>query len=306
MPESQLGVVPVLPAPFCPDQSLDAGALEPLIDFAVRAGVKAACLPAYGTEFYKLSDAERFELVGAAVKFAGSRLKIMGQSNHPSPALATEIARRNQGLGAQLISFALPRQFNYGENVLLRYAEQVTQAVKVPVLVQDFNPGGPSVGVRFAQKLKEAAPNFCFLKLEEPSMGPKIRAIREAVDGVGVLEGWGGMYMLELAADGLAGVMPGTAMCDLFVKAFGKMQDGDWAGAAAIHSAMLPQVLVALQSMEMFHHCEKRLLAARGLLRCVQVRDPAIELDSNLFAHINLVNQMVLTEVSRHGLTSPT
>jgi 4-hydroxy-tetrahydrodipicolinate synthase len=299
-----IGVVPVLPAPFHPDQSLDVGALEPLIDFAASAGVKAACLPAYGTEFYKLSEAERFALVDAAVKSARGRLTIVGQSNHPSPALAAEIARRNEGLGAGIISFALPRQFSYSEEVLLRYAAQVANAVRVPVLVQDLNPGGPSVGLWFAQRLKEAAPNFCFVKLEEPSMGPKIRAIRAGVAGVGVVAGWGGMYLLELASDGLAGVMPGTAMCDLFVILFQKMQAGDLAGAAAIHSAILPQILVSLQSLEMFHHCEKRLLAARGLLRCIQVRDPAIEVDENLIAHIELVNRLVLAEVSRNGLTS--
>src|SRR5258708_1273014 len=209
MPQSQsgmpLGVVPVIPTPFDASQKVDAAALEPLIGFAVKAGVNAVCLPAYGSEFYKLSEAERFELVEAAVRLAGGRVQVMAQSNHPSPRFASELARRNEGIGAKIISSALPRQFAYSEDVLLRYAEQVAKSVSVPVLVQDFNPGGPSVGVGFARRLKEAAPNFCYLKLEEPSMGAKIRAIRESTGGaVGVLGGWCVMYMLELADDGLA------------------------------------------------------------------------------------------------------
>ena len=299
-----LGVVPVIPTPFDNSQKVDAAALEPLIGFAVKAGVNAVCLPAYGSEFYKLSEAERFELVEAAVRFAGGRVRVMAQSNHPSPRFAGELARRNEGIGAEIISFALPRQFAYSEDVLLRYAEQVARSVSVPVLVQDFNPGGPSVGAGFAKRLKEAAPNFCYLKLEEPSMGHKIRAIREATGGeVGVLEGWGGMYMIELAHEGLAGVMPGLAMCDLFVLAFKKVQDGDLPGAASIHRSLLPQIVLALQSMEVFHHCEKRLLAARGLMRSVVVRDPAIELDAPTLAYIDFVNQQVLEEVKRNALT---
>ena len=256
-------------------------------------------------EFYKLSEGERFELVRTAVRFAGGRIQVMAQSNHPSPRLAAELACRNEGLGAGIISFALPRQFAYPEETLLRYAEQVAGAVRVRVLVQDFNPGGPSVGASFAKRLKEAAPNFCFLKLEEPAMGPKIRAIRKATGGaVGVLEGWGGMYMIELAQDGVAGVMPGLAMCDLFVRVFERIESGDLHGAASIHRSMLPQIGLALQSMEVFHHCEKRLLAARGLMQSVVVRDPAVEIDEHLAAHIDLVNRLVLEEVERNGLTS--
>lgn len=299
-----LGVVPVIPTPFDSRQKIDDAALEPLIGFAAKAGVGAVCLPAYGSEFYKLSEAERFGLVEAAVRFARGRVQVMAQSNHPSPRLAGELARRNEGIGAAIISFALPRQFVYSEDVLLRYAEQVAGSVKVPVLVQDFNPGGPSVGAAFAKRLKEAAPNFCYLKLEEPSMAHKIRAIRESTGGaVGVLEGWGGMYLLELAHEGLAGVMPGLAMCDLFVLAFQKIQNGDLPAAAAIHRSLLPQIILALQSMEVFHHCEKRLLAARGLMRSVVVRDPAIELDAPALAYIDFVNQQVLDEVKRNALT---
>jgi len=301
---SPIGIVPVIPTPFGQNQQVDCEALEPLIDFAVRSGARAVCLPAYGSEFYKLSTDERFKLVKTAVRFAAGRVQVMAQSNHPSPLLAAELACRNEGMGAEIISFALPRQFPYGEDALLRYAATVAKTVSVPVLVQDFNPGGPSVGASFARRLKEAAPNFSYLKLEEPLMGPKIRAVREATCGsVGVLEGWGGMYMIELANDGVAGAMPGLAMCDLFVRVFEKMQAGDLAGAARIHRSMLPQINLALQNMEIFHHCEKRLLAARGLLQSVVVREPAIDLDAQLTAHIDLVNGLVLEEVGRNGFT---
>ena len=109
--------------------------------------------------------------------------------------------------------------------------------------------------------------------------------------------------MIELAEDGVAGVMPGLAMCDLFVAVFEKMQNGDRLGAAQIHRSLLPQINLALQNMEIFHHCEKRLLAARGLLNSVVVREPAIDLSSQLAAYIDLVNQLVLEEAERNDLT---
>jgi 4-hydroxy-tetrahydrodipicolinate synthase len=58
------GVVPVIPMPFLADEQIDQAALCRLIDFAVSCGVGAICLPAYGSEFYKLSDIERTEVGG--------------------------------------------------------------------------------------------------------------------------------------------------------------------------------------------------------------------------------------------------
>lgn len=299
-----LGIVPVIPTPFNETGEVDYAALGELVEFAVRAGAGAACLPAYGSEFYKLSEDERFRVVEAAVRAAGGRLRIMAQSNHASARHAAEIARRNEGLGAQMISVALPRQFALPEEALLRFAEEVARSVSIPVLVQDFNPGGPGVGASFARRLAEAAPNFRYLKLEEPLMGAKVRAIREATSGaVGVLEGWGGMYLIELVPEGICGVMPGLPMCDLFVRVFDLARDGKLEEAMRIHSAMLPQIVYGLQNMELFHHCEKRLLAVRGLLRSTLVREPSLAPDEGMSRHIDILNRQVLEELARNGFT---
>jgi len=299
-----LGIVPVIPTPFTAQQEVDFDALDGLMEFAVRAGVKAACLPAYGSEFYKLSDSERGKVVERAVQAAAGRLLVVAQSNHPSPRLASEIAIRNEDRGANIISFALPRQFALPEEELVRYSEKVCCAVRVPVLIQDFNPGGPTVGAAFARRLMQTVSNFCFLKLEESLMGAKVRAIREATqDVVGVLEGWGGMYLMELIPDGIAGAMPGLAMSDLFVRVWELARGGDIDEAMDIHAAMLPQIIYALQNMELFHHAEKLLLKARGLLDSAAVREPALPLDVAMATHLTALNRKVLRELARLQLT---
>ena len=50
------GVVPVIPIPFHDDERIDEDALRRLVEFAAAAGIGAVCLPAYGSEFYKLSE----------------------------------------------------------------------------------------------------------------------------------------------------------------------------------------------------------------------------------------------------------
>ena len=227
-------------------------------------------------------------MIREAVRFARGRLKIVAQSNHPSSKLAAEIARCNEEAGAAVISFALPRMFAIGEDDLLRYAERITRAVNVPVLIQDFNPGGATVGAAFALRLKETAPNFRFLKLEEPCMGPKVRAIREATGGsVGVLEGWGGMYLLELMPAGICGAMPGLGMVDLFQSLVRDARSGDMDKAAATFERMLPFIVLSLQNMELFHHAEKQLLGRRGVLPSARVRDAHLTLDETTQAYLD-------------------
>jgi 2-keto-3-deoxy-L-arabinonate dehydratase len=298
---SHPSVIPVLPTPFTPTERLDLAALPQLVAAAADTGATAVCLPAYGSEFYKLSDEERETLVQAAIGGAAGRLPIVAQSNHPSAVIAAEVAKRYEGRGAAAIAIALPRQFALTEADLLRYAARVASAVSVPLLIQDFNPGGAAVGASFAKRLKEAAPHFAYLKLEEPLMGEKVTAIREATrDGVGVLEGWGGMHVLELLPAGIAGVMPGLGLCGPLRAVIVWARDGRLSEATDLFERLLPFIHYSLQNMEVFHHCEKRLLHARGLLPHTVVREARLELGPTETAHIDrLVERLTALSTSQ-------
>lgn len=261
------GVAPIIPTPFTRDEAIDFEALGECVRFAAASGLKAACLPAYASEFYKLSDAERRQVIEAAVGASDGKIAIMAQANHPAARLAADLARQYESLGAGLISFALPRIFPLKESDLLDYAATVCRATNLPVLIQDFNPGGPTVGGDFARKLADDCDNFRYLKLEEPLMGGKVRSIVEATDGrVGVLEGWGGMYLLDLIPSGICGLMPGLGIADLLQRVWEAAGAAREEEATDLFQVLLPQIVFSLQHSELFNWVEKRLLAARGIL----------------------------------------
>jgi 4-hydroxy-tetrahydrodipicolinate synthase len=68
MSKTLYGTVPIIPTPFHEDETIDEDSLRSLIDFAVASGIKAVCLPAYASEFYKLTDEERLFVVRIAVQ----------------------------------------------------------------------------------------------------------------------------------------------------------------------------------------------------------------------------------------------
>jgi 4-hydroxy-tetrahydrodipicolinate synthase len=101
---------------------------------------------------------------------------------------------------------------------------------------------------------------------------------------------------------GICGAMPGLAMCDLFVRLLWLAECGKQQDALSIFCSMLPQIVYSLQNMELFHHAEKRLLQARGLLQSIVVREPRITLDCAAEAYIQLLNSCVLRELKRQDL----
>lgn len=280
------GVIPVLPTPFDDDEAVDLAALPRLVEFALACGATAVCLPAYGSEFYKLTDEERLALVGAAVEAAGGRLPVIAQANHGSAKHAASLAARMAGLGAAGVGLALPRQFAVTEPGLVRFAATVCRAVSVPVMIQDFNPGGGSVGAEFCRRLHERCPNFRAIKLEEAGLEVKAAAIGEATAGaVSVLEGWGGLYLCELDPRRVVGTIPGLSVTDALVEVRRRMLAGDADGAFALHAELVPYLTFTLRGMEFYHRPEKLTLQARGALANPRVRELTVTHEPAARAH---------------------
>jgi len=290
------GVIPIIPTPFTVEEEIDEQALRDLVEFAISIGIKAACLPAYASEFYKLSDDEKLQVVRIAVDQSKGRMQVVAQSNSPSLKLAIKLAKANVAAGADVISLAVPRIFALPETSIKEYLSEFFAAIpNTPVLVQDFNPGGSSISVKLINDLRLKHANFKYLKLEEPLCAPKFEDIIKTTEGtVGVLEGWGGLYLLELVQVGIAGVMPGLAVSDILQKVFTLRQQGQTEKAFEIFERVMPQIFFSLQNMELFHYAEKELLIARGVLKNSIARKAAYIPDASSVSYIKELNQRIL------------
>ncbi|MBI3684496.1 MAG: dihydrodipicolinate synthase family protein [Acidobacteria bacterium] len=297
------GIVPIIPTPFTPDEQVDWASLGDLIEFAIAAGARAVCLPAYASEFYKLSEEERCQIAAEAVRQSAGRIPVIAQVNHPSARHAARFAICAQKSGAAAVCVAVPRLFPLGDDDLVRYFDSILQALDIPLVIQDFNPGGPTLSPGFIATLHRAHPHFRFVKLEEQMMASKVMAIvQQTGGGVGVLEGWGGMYMLELVPAGICGVMPSLGLADVLDLVFRLLSGGSKEEAAKVFEGVLPQIVFSLQNMELYHHAEKRLLQARGVLQDSSVREASLQLKAHDEQHIHFLNRRILRLLDRLDL----
>jgi 2-keto-3-deoxy-L-arabinonate dehydratase len=299
------GSVPIIPIPFASDDSVDEEALRRLVEFAATKGFAAICLPAFGSEFYKLSDEERFLVVKVAVDQAAGRLPVIAQSNHGSSRVALATARKHVENGASMISIAVPRTFALNEDDLLRFLKPILNGVKVPSLVQDHHPGGTTIGANFAARLLAECPNFRYLKLEEPQVTAKLVAIREATqDRIKVLDGTGGLYLMELIPAGLSGIMPGVGMADGLNSIFKLRAANKSEEAFLLYGKLLPYIVFAIQNFELWLYCEKQLLKARGLLANARCRDASIAPDPNSVRYVDEMNERVVQALADAGFAA--
>jgi dihydrodipicolinate synthase/N-acetylneuraminate lyase len=295
MPDTLRGVLSVLSAPFDESGTLFVEDITRQVEAAVAFGIAGVCLPAYGTEFYKLTDEERVLVVKAAADASSGRIPVFGQANHDAGIHAANLAARLRDAGADHISFALPRRFAIPEPDLLKFAAQVCDAVDVPILVQDFNPGGATVGADFCGALRDQCPNFTYIKLEEPLLGPKLRAIKDVCEGeVGVFEGWGGMYLPELIASGIDGAMPGLGHADAMNAIWQAGIRDDLPAALDIFERLLPHISFSLQNLELYLYVEKQLLRSRGIITHSHIRAVTATPDTETVAHAKILNDRVL------------
>lgn len=296
------GIVPIIPTPFDEAESIAWDDLDRMVDFAVVAGACAICLPAYASEFYKLSEDERLAVVARAVKRSAGRVPVVAQVNYPSVRLAVAAAQRAVDAGASAICSAAPRQFALADSDLVQYFSVLLETLQVPFILQDFHPGGASLSVPALAELNRRYPHFRYIKLEEARMADKIAAIREATSGaLGVLEGWGGMYTLELASAGITGVVPGLGLTDLLRRVFDLAKAGQRDEAEPIFEGILPQILYSLQNLELFHHAEKALLRARGIIRNTTVRSATVHPGPHDLAYIAYLNSRILRLLGSYG-----
>jgi 4-hydroxy-tetrahydrodipicolinate synthase len=297
------GIVPIIPTPFFADERPDWESLRGLIDFAHAGGGCAICLPAYASEFYKLSEHERREAVARAVEYAAGRIPVIAQVNFATPHMVIEAAAVARENGATAVCSAVPRLMPLHEKDLFTYWARILESVELPFIIQDFNPGGATLSSRFVANLNSEFPHFRYIKLEEPMMSARVREINDATDGkVGVLEGWGGMYMLELIPAGIAGVMPGLAVSDVLALSFRQAKAKDFDGAYESFMQVCPQIVFSLQSIELFHHAEKRLLQARGILQNAFVRQARMELREDEERYIDFLSRKLLASLGRLGM----
>jgi 4-hydroxy-tetrahydrodipicolinate synthase len=162
-----------------------------------------------------------------------------------------------------------------GEEDLKRYYETILQAIHIPVIVQDASGYvGRPMSIAMQAALYNEYGDRVLFKPEATPIGPRLSALRDATGGKApVLEGSGGIALVDSYRRGIVGTMPGADLIDVLVALWRALQAGDESRIYQL-STPLAALISMLHSLDAFIAVEKYLLVKRGIFKNALVRGP--------------------------------
>src|SRR5271157_153718 len=274
------GVVPVMMLPLNPDESLDEKTFRRQVDFAIDSGAVAVCAPGFATEFYKLSDREKYRVAELLVEQTAGRAPVFISTGCGSTHATMEFSRFAEKIVAQGLMVAAPKWCALGVKEMTTFYEAVCRSVSLPVMLQDADFTGGGLPPKLFVDLAERCPNFLFAKLENLLPGAKCAEIIRLSGGkLQVLYGLGGVAMIDGLEHGATGMMPGSALVDVYVRIFQLWDSNRKEEAKAFFYRLQPYLVFALQHLEVAIQIEKRVLVRRGIFPSDRLREPTLHLD---------------------------
>ncbi len=283
------GIIPILPTPFTATGAIDDEGFANVVEAAIAAGVDGVAMFGLASEYYKLTDAERFHLTEVLVQKVAKRCPVViSIVPHATQVAVTEAVRAVEA-GADAIMVLPPFFLAPQTDAIIRHIHDIAAAVAVPIIVQ-YAPlqTGRVIEMQAFAQLRSKLPNISHIKVDLVPSGPTISSLR--AHSLESLVGYMGLHLPEDFRRGVGGVMPTVSISAAFVKIW-QLLSQDEQQARSLHREVLPLLNFMMQSIEFLIACEKELLAHRGILRSPYCREPAYHLDptqrAELSAHAN-------------------
>ena len=294
------GIYQILHTPFTEDGAIDWESYERQIEYCIRAQVHGLVVPAMASEFFTLTDQERFEVVEFALKQVNKRAPVLigvqGLTRYAAAIFAEHAAKH----GADGL-MAMPPYLRKASKAETEAYYLALAEFGLPVMIQNA-PALSGSALSAAEVAVLMASHNCieYVKEEAP---PILQRISQVIDAAGknckgVFGGANGLYLIDELDRGACGNMPAGGFIDVQVKIYNLYAAGSRTEAEALHLRALPLLLHASVYGSSLH---KHILWRRGVFNSPYSRDPQrIALDKHDEAAIakywTLIEQETLEE----------
>jgi len=271
------GVCPIIDTPFTGNGDVDYESLEHLVDALATNGCHALALFGYASEFYKLDREERDRMAELVVDRCDAHgvpsvVSVTAQSTD----VAIEEARRYEDLGADALMVLPPHVRDPPVGKVVEHLRTLGETVSLPVMVQ-YAPGSTNstIPVDALVELYNTTQRIEYFKIECEPPGGYIEDLQSGTDGnAKVFVGRAGYELIEALDRDCVGVMPASAMYDIYLDIYEHYRAGRRGEAIDLHTELLG---VLNQLTKVGIQFEKRILAKRGLVESDHCRAPESE-----------------------------
>jgi len=271
------GIFPVAPTTFTEAGALDLDSQKRCLDFMIDSGVDGICILANFSEQFLLSDDEREVLTRTALEHVAGRVPVIVTTTHFSTTVCIERSRRAQAMGAAMLMVMPPYHgatFRVPEAKIFESYAQLSDAVSIPIMVQDAPASGTVLSAPFLAKMATEIEQVSYFKIETPGAASKLRELirlgGEAIEGP-----WDGEEAITLLADldaGATGAMTGGAFADGIRPIIHAHRNGNADLAFTLYQRWLP--LINHENRQAGFLAAKALMKEGGVIACEAPRHP--------------------------------
>ncbi|WP_299932402.1 dihydrodipicolinate synthase family protein [uncultured Pelagimonas sp.] len=271
------GILPVAPTPFHGDGRVDEDGMRRVLDCMIDQGVDAICILANYSEQFVLSDAERATLTRISLEHVSGRVPVIVTTSHFSTQIAVARAVEAEAMGASMIMMMPPYHgvgLVPGEAGLLEHFQAVSDAISIPIMVQDAPLSGVTLSVPLLVKMAREIENVSYFKMETPFAADKLAALIEAggADIVGPFDGEEAVTLLADLDAGATGTMTSALQPELIRPIVTRYLAGDHDGALEQWKICLP--LINHENRQCGLRATKTVMMAGGVIGSDHVRHP--------------------------------
>lgn len=241
------GVLPVAPTPFHDNGDIDFEGQKRVLDCLIDQGSDAICILANYSEQFVLTDDERTRLVDLCLDHVAGRVPVIVTCSHFSTRIAAERAVYAAAAGAKMLMMMPPYHgatLRASEGATLEHFARVTEAAKLPIIVQDAPLSGVPLSVPFLVDLARKIPLCAYFKIEVPFAAAKLRQLIET-GGEAIAGPYDGEESITLLADleaGATGTMSSGLLPDLIKPVVTHFAAGRRQDAIDQYSRILPLI----------------------------------------------------------------
>lgn len=271
------GLFPVVPTPFTEDGLLDLESQKRCVDFMIDAGSNGLCILANFSEQFLLADDERELLTRTILEHVAGRVPVIVTTTHFSTRVCAERSKRAQDMGAAMLMVMPPYHgatFRVGEPQIHAFYQQLSDAVRIPIMVQDAPAAGTPLSAAFLARMAKEIENVAYFKIETAGAASKLRELLRL--GSDAIEGpWDGEEAITLIPDleaGATGAMTGGGFPDGIRPILDDYRAGRRDAAIAGYERWLP--LINIENRQCGPLAAKSLMAEGGVIACEAPRHP--------------------------------
>lgn len=271
------GIFPVVPTTFHEDGTLDLASQKRCVDFMIDSGVDGLCILANFSEQFLLADDERETLTRLVLEHVAGRVPVIVTTTHTSTAVCAARSRRAQDMGAAMVMVMPPYHgatFRFGEAQIHRFFAGVSDAIDIPIMVQDAPAAGTALAPAFLARMAQEIEQVRYFKMETAGAANKLRELI-ALGGEAIEGPWDGEEAITLLADleaGATGSMTGGGFADGIRPIIEAFRNGDKDLAFNEYQRWLP--LINHENRQAGFLAAKALMHAGGVIACDAPRHP--------------------------------